>query len=88
MKINYSFPLFLLGLLFLTLKLCHVIDWAWVWVLAPFWSVPALVLLCLAVSGIALLVYVLSTTKEEREEEKRRRKLRSLCNQLATGLRR
>lgn len=26
-----------LTLLFVTLKLCSVIDWSWVWVLAPTW---------------------------------------------------
>ena len=26
-----------LGLLFIGLKLAHVIGWAWVWVLCPFW---------------------------------------------------
>jgi hypothetical protein len=28
----------LLSLLFIALKLCHVIDWSWVWVLAPIWT--------------------------------------------------
>lgn len=28
----------LLGIVFITLKLCHVIDWSWWWVLAPFWG--------------------------------------------------
>ena len=27
----------LLAILFIGLKLCHVIDWAWFWVLAPVW---------------------------------------------------
>jgi hypothetical protein len=27
----------LLGVAFVVLKLCHVIDWPWIWVLAPFW---------------------------------------------------
>lgn len=27
-----------LGLIFIVLKLLHVIDWAWVWVLAPIWG--------------------------------------------------
>lgn len=27
----------LLGIVFITLKLCHVIGWSWWWVLAPFW---------------------------------------------------
>jgi hypothetical protein len=28
----------LLTIVFVTLKLIGVIDWAWVWVLAPFWG--------------------------------------------------
>lgn len=27
----------LLGVAFVVLKLTHVIDWPWLWVLAPFW---------------------------------------------------
>ena len=27
----------LLAIAFIVLKLCHVIDWAWIWVLAPLW---------------------------------------------------
>jgi hypothetical protein len=30
-----------LGLLFIALRLCGVIEWSWWWVLAPFWG-PAL----------------------------------------------
>ncbi len=37
---NYSltigFPE-LLTLVFIVLKLCHVITWSWLWVLAPMW---------------------------------------------------
>ena len=33
-----------LGIVFLVLKLVGVIDWAWVWVLAPFWIPVALYL--------------------------------------------
>lgn len=32
-----------LFLLFLTLKLCSVIDWSWWWVFAPIWGTVALV---------------------------------------------
>jgi hypothetical protein len=27
----------LLGIAFIVLRLCHVIAWPWLWVLAPFW---------------------------------------------------
>ena len=26
-----------LGVAFIVLKLCNVITWSWIWVLAPFW---------------------------------------------------
>ena len=28
----------LLGILFIALKLCGVISWSWIWVLAPVWT--------------------------------------------------
>lgn len=28
----------ILGIVFIILKLCDVIAWSWVWVLAPFWG--------------------------------------------------
>ena len=28
----------LLGVAFIILKLCGVIDWPWIWVMAPFWG--------------------------------------------------
>lgn len=34
MKIGFSG---LLTLIFITLKLCSVIDWSWWWVLSPLW---------------------------------------------------
>lgn len=43
----------LLGVAFMVLKLCGVIDWSWWWVTAPFWGPPVLVLVILAI-GVAL----------------------------------
>lgn len=39
----------LLFLLFLALKLTHVIDWSWWWVTAPLWGGVALVVLILVI---------------------------------------
>ena len=38
-NINIHFPGFstFLGIDFIILKLCKVINWAWIWVLAPIW---------------------------------------------------
>lgn len=49
-------PAFLLGLLFVGLKLGHVIAWSWLWVLAPFWIPVALSVLLLVVAGLFALV--------------------------------
>lgn len=35
----------LLTIAFIVLKLCHVIEWSWIWVLAPIWIPLALVIL-------------------------------------------
>ncbi len=42
-----------LGILFVTLKLCGVIHWSWLWVTAPFWGGIALAVACLI--GLAIL---------------------------------
>ena len=41
-----------LGLIFITLKLTGVIDWAWIWVLSPLWIVAILVLLVVLIGFI------------------------------------
>lgn len=62
----------LLGLIFIVLKLCKVINWPWIWVLAPIWIPLALILLL----SIVLIIMILcqKTNKhypEEEEEEKK-----------------
>jgi hypothetical protein len=37
----------LLLIIFITLKLTHVINWNWIWVLSPIW-IPALIILTLS----------------------------------------
>lgn len=50
----------LLGLLFIGLKLTGAIDWAWIWVLAPFW-VAALLIVALVTFGF---VYYIVTKRK------------------------
>ena len=50
----------LLTIAFIVLKLVGVIDWSWVWVLAPAWISVALVVIILLV---ALLVYCIKFIK-------------------------
>lgn len=52
-----SFPLgIILFLIFMTLKLCGVITWSWIWVTAPIWAPILIVLTIFAVVGIVVLV--------------------------------
>ena len=47
---NYSMKISiesLLLILFITLKLTHVINWSWIWVLSPIW-IPSLIILTLS----------------------------------------
>ena len=54
MNSNNVFPSLLL-LIFITLKLCHVIAWSWWWVLSPLWITLILVLIIALVAiGIKL----------------------------------
>lgn len=46
----------LLTVAFIVLKLCNVIAWSWVWVLAPLW-IPAAIALVIIV--ICLLVWLI-----------------------------
>lgn len=45
----------LLGVAFVVLKMCKVIDWDWLWVLAPFW-IPVAILL--AFLGFMLAAFI------------------------------
>lgn len=60
----------LLTIVFIILKLTHVIDWSWVWVLAPAWISLGLWLILLAAFGITMLCIKAS--------DNRKRKLRSV----------
>lgn len=42
----------LLGVAFVILKLCKVINWSWVWVLAPFWIPLALGLIIIIIAAL------------------------------------
>jgi fatty acid desaturase len=53
-NVTSTFPLApILTIVFVVLKLTHVIDWSWWWVLAPLWITAALILVVLALVGVA-----------------------------------
>ena len=45
-----------LTILFIALKLTHVIDWSWWWVLAPLWIPVAVVLGIIVIVAIVVLI--------------------------------
>ena len=42
----------LLLVAFIVLKLCGVIAWPWIWVLAPLWIPIAIVIICLIILAV------------------------------------
>jgi phosphoglycerol transferase MdoB-like AlkP superfamily enzyme len=41
-----------LTIIFVVLKLLHIIDWSWWWVLSPLWIATALFILLIAIAAI------------------------------------
>jgi hypothetical protein len=50
-----------LGIVFIVLKLCNIIQWSWWWVLLPFWGGIAIVV---PIGLIALLIVWASNVKK------------------------
>ena len=63
-KICFLVPL---GLIFITLKLCNVIQWSWWWVLSPLWIPFALILIAFIAIGIVFSVAALLDYNERRK---------------------
>ena len=57
-----------LGLAFVVLKLCKVIDWSWLWVTCPFWACLAIIIIWLLVvfiTAIAVAIYKQLKSKKQ-----------------------
>ena len=52
-----------LGVVFIALRLCGVIEWPWVWVLAPIWVPIGLWLLAV------LIAFIMAARKRRRRRE-------------------
>jgi len=50
----------LLGIVFITLKLLDVIDWSWIWVLAPIWIPMSIGISILLFIGVCALIIKLT----------------------------
>lgn len=60
----------LLGIVFIVLKLTHVIGWSWVWVLCPLW----IGIVLYAVIVLVILGYTIARDRKNRKRMERRRK--------------
>ena len=47
----------LLAIAFIVLKLCNVITWSWLWVLAPLWIPVIVVIFVIAVLFLCFLIF-------------------------------
>lgn len=55
----------LLTIVFIVLKLCGVINWSWLWVLAPLWMSWLAVLIILVVVFVVLVIAKLVKEKDD-----------------------
>lgn len=68
----------LLTIVFITLKLCKVIDWSWLWILAPIWAPIAFVLVAgLLVICLVGIFYLIKFGIEKHQSRKRMKKMLS-----------
>ena len=58
-SINFGGGGFILSIIFLVLKLTHVIDWEWIWIFAPVWIPLGLVAAILIIYYIVILLIAL-----------------------------
>jgi uncharacterized integral membrane protein len=58
---------FITFIIFLILKLTNTIDWSWIWVTCPLWSVPLISLAFLGIGfGITMLALVITVLNKKK----------------------
>lgn len=65
----------LLAVAFIVLKLTGVINWSWLWVLAPIWIPTAITLAIIVIVLVAILVRELTKGGRNRSKKQNRRRL-------------
>lgn len=69
----------LLAILFIGLKLGHVIDWSWWWVLSPLWlPISIVIAICLGILLFAGFVWMLAVIFDSATKAKKPKKYRGL----------
>lgn len=61
-----------LAILFITLKLCNVIDWSWWWVLAPLWAPLCIFLVVLGGLYLFAIIKISFFSTPQQKEQMRR----------------
>lgn len=46
----------LCGIIFIALKLCNIINWSWMWILAPIWIISISWIVSLLIVGIVAII--------------------------------
>jgi|GluameStandDraft_1065615.scaffolds.fasta_scaffold00091_106 membrane protein implicated in regulation of membrane protease activity len=69
----------LLTIAFIVLKLTGVIDWSWLWVLAPAWIPAAIAIAVILV--VLVVVLVKATTKEVEKKQRETENSKSIDNE-------
>ena len=46
----------LLTIAFIVLKLCGIIDWAWIWVLCPLWIGIAFLMIVFIIASVVMVI--------------------------------
>ena len=60
-SINFGGCGFTISIIFLILKLTHVIDWAWIWIFAPVWIPVTIAVSILLIYFLVLIIAALIT---------------------------
>ena len=50
---------YVLGIVFIVLKLCEFISWSWFWVLSPFW-IPAVIIIGSLILFVSMMTFLLT----------------------------
>ena len=60
-SINFGGCGFTLSIIFLVLKLTHVIDWEWIWIFAPVWIPLGIAIGIILIYLLVILIAVIIT---------------------------
>lgn len=72
----------LLGVAFIVLKLCHVIDWSWWYITLPLWGPVALVAAIVLPLGVIWIILRIQLARERKRDFARRGNIEQVRERL------